>query len=126
MNPVQHKQTEGLVTQVTRSFDIAVAHYQALDEGVKQVGSVPGVTQAEVNSDRTKLEVTYDVREATAEDIQSALETAEMAAPSSVWRRIRVAWQSNLDINCRDNAAHRPACCSKPPPGAGAKHGHHH
>lgn len=113
--------TGELVTQVTRSFDFAVPQNQTLDQGIDKITAAVGVIRAEANSDRTKLKVTYDVREANAEAIQRSIEMAELSAPGSWWRRIRVAWLSSLDDNCRDNAAHRPACCSRPPRGAGKR-----
>lgn len=126
MKSIEGKQTEDLMTQVTRLFDVAVPQYQAVDESIKQIIALPGVARAVMKSERKQLEVTYDVRKSVAADIQRVIASEEMAAPSSIWRRLRLAWLNNLDISRRDNAAHHPACCSKPPPGAGSKHVHHH
>lgn len=111
-------------TRVSRSFDISVPKPNNLDEEYETIGELPGVLEVTVTSDRTRLRVSYDVRATTAGDIQKVLDATNLAAPASFWRRMRITWLNTLDVNRRDNAAHRPTCCSKPPPGAGV--GRHH
>ena len=116
--------TSDLATRVSRSFDISVSQHADLEKECEAIGEQPGVVEVSATSDRTQLLVTYDVRETRAKVIQEVVSSAGLAAPTSFWRRMRISWLSSLDENRRDNAAHRPACCSKPPPGTGVKHHH--
>ena len=118
---IPHQMCES-ATQVRRSFDISVPRHCEFKKELDIVNALPGVVEVSATSDRKQLFVTYDVRRTIAEEIQKTVGAVGLAAPTSFWRRMRIAWLNSLDTNRRENAAHRPACCSKPPPGVRAKH----
>jgi hypothetical protein len=79
---------------------------------------LPGLIRIETDPRKTRLWAVYDVRHTDYATVVQALEKAGFALDGGWWSRRRLAWYRFQDINIRDNASHRPACCSKPPPGA--------
>jgi hypothetical protein len=107
---------DGLLTVVTRAFILSSPN-ESLGS-VTRLGEQPGVLRVKAAPDGRKLTVTYDVRKITADGIDQALRSRGALKSRTLLESVRIAWLNALDENCRDNAAYRPACCSKPPPGS--------
>lgn len=115
----QTKEDQGSEVVVERKFPIEGGSAQQLDAAVAGLLKVPGVTKAEPLDGRPGVCLRYDARELDAATVLGLLEESGLQPATGVWQRWRIAWLAMLDGNIRDNAAHRPACCSKPPAGAG-------
>ena len=95
------------------------------DDGLRMrqlLQGLPGVLAVEERSP-LRLRIRYDVLKTDYGTLYAALAQAGVAMPVGRLARWRCAWYAFQDANLRDNAGYRPACCSKPPPGAGRRQG---
>ena len=104
---------------VERTFRVERNSAGALDAAIGQLLEQPGVIGAQPLDKPPGVHVRYDTRELDAAAVLHLLSGFGVRPATGVWQRWRSAWLAVLDGNIRDNAAHRPSCCSKPPPGAG-------
>jgi hypothetical protein len=104
---------------VERTFRVERDSAEALDAAIGQLLEQPGMTSAELLDKPPGVRVRYDTRELDAVAVLHLLSDLGIRPATGLWQRWRSAWLAMLDGNIKDNAAHRPACCSKPPPGAG-------
>ena len=104
---------------VERAFRVERNAAGALDAAIGQLREQPGVIGAEPLDKPPGVHVRYDTRELDAAAVLRLLSDLGVQPATGLWQRWRSAWLAVLDGNIRDNAAHRPSCCSKPPPGAG-------
>ncbi|SCZ60353.1 hypothetical protein [Thiohalomonas denitrificans] len=102
-----------MVESVSRGFRLREVNDSAI--GVAQ--SLPGVLAAR-NAGAGKLKVTYDIAETDYRTLQEALRRHGYPGPTGRLQRLRDSWYQFQDENRRANLEHKPACCSKPPPGA--------
>ncbi len=108
-------------TVVTRDFPLELEG-EALDAALAVLRDTAGVLKAAPrDGGRPGLHLVYDTRRITASGILSRLEAAGVAPPKRRLARWRLSLIDMLDGNVRDNATHRAACCSRPPPGAGRR-----
>jgi hypothetical protein len=106
-------------TIVERSFQTTVPDAFDLPDFVSYLKRHKGVEGVTPDRGRATVRIRYDVRRLNFADVQDLLAQAGAPALQGYCQRWRSGWFVNLDTNIRDNAAHRPVCCSKPPPGAG-------
>lgn len=106
-------------TIVERSFQTTVADALDLPDFIPYLKRHKGIVGVTPERGRATVRVRYDVRHLNFSDVQSLLGQAGAPARQGYCERWRSGWLVNLDINIRDNAAHRPVCCSRPPPGVG-------
>ena len=104
---------------VERTFRLEGNSAGKLDAAVEQLREQPGMMGAEPLDKRSGVHVRYDTRELGAAAVLRLRSELGVQPATGLWQRWRSAWLAVLDGNIRDNAAHRPSCCSKPPPGAG-------
>ena len=110
---------------VERSFPVNPVDAPALGNAIEALGRLDGVLAAEPLGQHSGVRLTYDVRRLNAAQVLEQLRALGVRPGSGLWQRWRMSWAMMVDRNIRDNAAHHPACCSKPPPGAGKGFGGH-
>jgi len=104
-------------TQVVRSIRLGAAVVEAASDALRRM---EGVDAVEVATPR-KLRVTYDVTRTGWGALCEQLKSVGAYEPSRLRGRWRDGWREFQEQNMRDNLSHRPACCSKPPAGAGRR-----
>jgi len=119
MNKSFNEGVNGITTVVERSFHTTVPDALRLTDFIPYMMQKRGVLAVKPEPDHATVRVRYDVRHLNFADIQDLLAQSGAPALQGYCQRWRSGWFVNLDTNIRDNAAHRPVCCSKPPPGAG-------
>jgi len=102
---------------VERSFPVNPVDAPALGDAIEALGRVDGVLAAEPLGQRSGVLLTYDVRRLNAAQVLEQLRALGVRPAGGLWQRWRMSWATMVDRNIRDNAAHHPACCSKPPRG---------
>ncbi len=82
----------------------------------KALSVLPGMGELEVDRERRRLRVLYDVRQLDYRMLLKALAKAGHPLPTNPITRIVTALRQYADSNARDNAkAPPPTCCNKPP-----------
>ena len=103
--------------EVRRRFKIPALAQSAdtsrLDQALSQT---PGIHRVQIDPDRQRLEVWYDVRRVSYQQIQTTLVEAGYPPRDSWWSRRKQGWYRFTEANDRANAKAPPtACCNKPP-----------
>ena len=88
-------------------------------EDLELLRSHEGVVSVSWNASRTALTVTYDALETSYGELTHWLGSRGWALNQGCWARWRASVYRFVDVNVRDHSRHSPACCNKPPPGAG-------
>ena len=83
-----------------------------LEQELKQVD---GVMSLSVEKERGRLELVYDVTGADLDDLLARSKDYGFQPRRSLPTNTRLGWYRFLDQNIRDNAGHKPHCCSEPP-----------
>ncbi len=105
---------------VERDFHLDSASEPAIKDAIEGLLSVPGIQEAvRLTGRRPGLRLSYDTRKIDAARIGELIGESGLHLASGLLERWRMGWMNMLDDNIRDNAKHRAACCSRPPPGAG-------
>ncbi|RMG34926.1 MAG: cation transporter [Gammaproteobacteria bacterium] len=105
---------------VQRTFRIEPLSKAALDAACERLRALSGVYAVKVLQVGTNgIQVTYDARQLNAGQILEQLAASGVRPADSLWQRVRMALLRLQDDNIRSNLAHKPSCCSRPPPGAG-------
>jgi hypothetical protein len=107
-------------TVVRRPF-IYESERETARAALNKMSEVEGVLETELDKSKMRLWLTYDALKTDYSTLCSELTKAGVRLAARIWSRWRRDWYSFQDRNIRDNAGHRPACCSKPPPGAGRR-----
>lgn len=102
-----------MVESVSRIFRLREVN----DSALGAVQALPDVLGAR-HAGAGKLKITYDVAETDYRTLQEAMRAHGHLPPPGRWQRLRGSWYQFQDENRRANLEHKPACCSKPPPGA--------
>lgn len=68
-----------------------------------------------------RLRITYDVNRIGWATLRTRLQSIGAYAQTGWFARWRDSWREFIEQNMRANLQHRPACCSKPPAGAGLR-----
>ncbi len=66
-----------------------------------------------------RLELVYDLSRLCWSEVVPHLEQVGIRRKQGLWQRWRDGLRDLQDQNLRDNLKHTPACCSRPPVGAG-------
>ena len=119
MKPHRHGNGKTAETIVERSFQTTVPDALELPDFIPYLKRQKGILGVTPERGRATVRVRYDVRHLNFADVQYLLAQAGAPARQGYCERWRSGWFVNLDTNIRDNAAHRPVCCSRPPPGVG-------
>ena len=116
MQAQKSKQDTG-AWEVKRQFKIP-ALGQAADTTKldQQLCLIPGLQRVQVEPQRQRLLVWYDVRRVTYQQILTTLMDAGYPPLDSWWSRRKQSWYRFSEANDRANAkAPLAACCNKPP-----------
>ena len=119
MNKQPGKSSNSVDTIVERVFQTIVPDALDLPDFIPYLERHKGIVGVTPDRGRATVHVRYDVRHLNFAEVQYLLAQAGAPSLQGYCQRWRSGWFVNLDTNIRDNAAHRPVCCSKPPPGAG-------
>ncbi len=104
-------------TQIVRSIKLDAAAVQSASDALQGIEGVDAVEQATPQ----KLRVTYDVTKTGWGALCEQLKSVGAYTQGGMLARWRDGWRDFEEQNMRDNLHHLPACCSKPPIGAGRK-----
>lgn len=104
-------------TQMVRSIKLDTAAMQSASETLRVIEGVDAVEQTAPQ----KLRVTYDVTRTGWIALCEQLKSIGAYSQSGMMARWRDGWRDFQEQNMRDNLRYQPACCSKPPVGAGRK-----
>lgn len=104
-------------TQMVRSIRLDAAAMQSASEALQGIDGVDAVEQTAPH----KLRVTYDVTRTGWIALCERLKAAGAYGQSGMLARWRDGWRDFEEQNMRENLRHQPACCSKPPVGAGRR-----
>lgn len=74
-----------------------------------------------VYQDNQQLRITYDVTRTGWNQIRHLLHTGGIYSEHGMLARLREGFRNFKEQNIRDNLNYKPACCSKPPAGAGRR-----
>ena len=118
MNKHQGQSSNSVDTIVERVFQTTVPDALDLPDFIPYLERHKGIVGVTPDRGRATVHVRYDVRHLNFAEVQYLLAQAGAPALQGYFQRLRSGWFVNMDTNVRDNAAHRPVCCSKPPPGA--------
>lgn len=113
------KDSGDMSTIVERVFQVTVPDALELPDFVPYLTAKQGILDVVPDTVQRSVRVRYDVRHVDFAGVQAMLNQAGAALPEGLWQRLRTEWLVNLDNNLRDNASSHPACCSRPPAGAG-------
>jgi hypothetical protein len=113
------KDSADMSTIVERVFQVTVPDALELPDFVPYLTVKQGILDVVPDTVQRSVRVRYDVRHVDFGGVQAMLNQAGAALPEGLWQRLRTEWLVNLDNNLRDNALSHPACCSRPPAGAG-------
>jgi len=91
-----------------------------LPAAVEVLRQAEGVETVEPTGPR-RLRLTYDVSRTGWSTLREDLRGIGAYSPTGLLARWRNAWREFREQNVRENLRHTPACCSKPPPGAGRR-----
>ncbi len=104
-------------------LEVALAP-EALERLLQQLRAVPGVLAAEPDGGTDRVRVNYDLTRLDYHGVLAAVHAGGGVPAGGRWQRLRGGLFQFLDENARANLQNRPACCSKPPPGAGRRARH--
>ena len=121
MNTTSEEVSSDTSTIVERVFQVTVPDALALPDFVSYLTAKQGILDVVPDTVQRSVRVRYDVRHVDFAGVQAMLNQAGAASPQGLWQRLRTEWLVNLDNNLRDNASSHPACCSRPPAGAGGR-----
>ena len=113
------KDSGDMSTIVERVFQVTVPDALELPDFVPYLTAKQGILDVVPDTVQRSVRVRYDLRHVDFAGVQAMLNQAGAALPEGLWQRLRTEWLVNLDNNLRDNASSHPACCSRPPAGAG-------
>lgn len=111
---------DGVMTsevQMVRSIKLDATAMQSASDVLQGIEGVDAVEQTAPQ----KLRITYDVTRTGWSALLEQLKGVGAYNQSGVLARWRDGWRDFAEQNMRDNLRHQPACCSKPPVGAGRK-----
>ena len=121
MNTISKEVARDESTIVERWFQVTVPDALELPDFVPYLTAKQGILDVVPNAVQRSVCVRYDVRRVVFAEVQAMLNQAGAASPQGLWQRLRTEWLVNLDNNLRDNVSSHPACCSRPPAGAGGR-----
>lgn len=102
-----------MVVKVKVNVDQSQAAGAALHE-------IKGVDKVELMAPQ-RLRITYDVNLTNWSELRACLQSLGAYAQTGLLAHWRDSWREFIEQNMRANLHHRPACCSKPPVGAGLR-----
>lgn len=104
------------VTTFRRAIALA-KHASVPEQLIPRLSALPGVMAVNRDKLKPRLWVTYDIRHLNYLQLCQSISDAGGKLATGRWSRWQRDWYNFQDQNLRDNLNHRPACCSKPPPG---------
>jgi hypothetical protein len=115
--PKQNIRQETGAWEVRRRFKIpALTQAEDSSELDRSLCRIPGLHQAQIDPRRQRLEVWYDVRRVSYQQILTVLTNAGFPPRNGWWFRRKQSWYRFTEANDRENAKAPPAaCCNKPP-----------
>lgn len=119
MNEHHGNGSKSVDTIVERVFHTTVPDAFDLPDFIPYLKRHKGIVGVNPERGHATVRVRYDVRHLDFAGVQYLLAQAGAPAQQGYCQRWRSGWFVNLDTNIRENASHRPVCCSKPPPGVG-------
>jgi hypothetical protein len=103
--------------QMVVKLKISAETSQVAGEALRQIKGVGKVEQITPH----RLRITYDVNQTGWAMLRERLQETGAYAQAGLLARWRDGWREIIEQNMRDNLRHTPACCSKPPAGAGLR-----
>jgi hypothetical protein len=104
-------------SQMVRTIKLDTTNLQPAVELLQGLEGVEVVEQ----SAPQKLRVTYNISKTGWGTLCEHIKSIGAYKQSGMLNRWRDVWREFTEQNMRDNLSHQPACCSKPPAGAGRK-----
>jgi len=101
---------------VQRSLRVSSVHPQNDVKALHHsLATKKGVKTVDIDTNRTRLRITYDAAQIGFDVIEKILANAGYPPDVSWWSRIKSGWYRYLDENARINAKSKGgACCSNP------------
>jgi len=103
--------------QIVRNIKLDSASLEAAMGALQGVEGIDALEQVGPQ----RLRITYDVTRTGWGALLEKLKAADAEPAGGLFARWRNDWRDFQEQNMRDNLRHQPACCSKPPAGAGRK-----
>ncbi|MDX1301523.1 cation transporter [Photobacterium sp.] len=88
---------------------------------IAAIDSLQGMDQVSVDEKRSELIVIYDASHCNINLIEDVINGCGLRIADNWWSRMKGSYYQFVDQNVKDNAAHEPWSCHKPPPGSKRK-----
>ncbi|MBC8259976.1 MAG: cation transporter [SAR324 cluster bacterium] len=115
MNTKEHRQVLNEAFLVNRKLKLEGLIEQNKSSILAEIAQLHGIVSTSIVDEIMLLKVSYDGSKLGMNDFEHILNTFNCQFATDWWSRCKLNWYRSIDNNIRDNAAHVPHCCNKPP-----------
>lgn len=117
MSTNKHRPGVNEVNCVERSITIMGLDTDKAAQLIAEMDSLQGMDQVSIDEKCSELTVVYDATHCNINLIEDVINACGLRIADNWWSRMKGSYYQFVDQNVKDNAAHEPWSCHKPPPG---------
>ena len=118
MNNLEHRAGVTEVNLVIRKLQLKGLTEFNREKIISEIDQAVGVDSVNIDIKDGLLHIAYDVTNINLDAIKLLLRKHGAAFSEGWWNHLKEGYYKFVDQNMRDNFKHKPACCSRPPPGS--------
>lgn len=117
MSDHDHKPGVKDVNLVRRKLQLSGVSEQAAALLVVELGQLFGMDRVRFDASKSSLVFSYDATHCSLDRVEEKVRQHGASFDTGWWSRIKCSYYRFVDQNVKDNAAHEPHCCNRPPAG---------
>jgi hypothetical protein len=117
MSTNKHRPSVNEVNCVERSIRVVGLTPDNAAQLREEIDSLQGVAQVSIEEKQAEITIVYDATHCNINLIEDVINACGLRIANNWWSRMKGSYYQFVDQNVKDNAAHEPWSCHKPPPG---------